>query len=504
MNEQSRLETLQTIHDNSRTFLGLLSLDGTVLDANRRALASLSINEAAVVGKPFWDAPWWAHSREFKERAREAAETAASGVTAHFEARHPCTNGSWVYAAYRIAPIFVDGEVVYLLPEGKDITEQKNLQTKLQEKNEALQKALQLVEESEGRFRMIADSAPAMIWLSDADGYRTWVNEQYMQFTGLTREALLGDGWQQAHHPDDLSKVEPDALRTAKAHEPFVEEMRIRRSDGNYRWFASQGVPRFDAGGEFLGFIGILADIEISRQGRMDLERLNAELEHSNEDLEYFAYVASHDLKQPLRGIDHLASWIHDDAYEHLPESSRKHLVQLRGRIRRLDGLLDDLLAYSRAGRKNCKVENIDLALLVGEIAGVLDQPDDYSIAYVGTPIRFNTYRTELQTVLRNLLGNAIKHRSDRSKGRVEVNATLEEDKVHFCVADDGPGIAKEFSERVFRVFHTLKTRDELEGTGMGLAIVKKLVESRGGTISLESDAGKGCTFRFDWPIELP
>jgi PAS domain S-box-containing protein len=224
-----------------------------------------------------------------------------------------------------------------------------------------------------------------------------------------------------------------------------------------------------------------------------------AELERSNRELDHFAYVASHDLKAPLRAIDNLSKWIESDAAALLPHDSQEHLAKLRGRVHRMERLLDDLLAYSRAGRVQHAPERVATGDLVRSIFDLLSPPPEFQLIMEDPLPTLVTQRVPLETVLRNLMGNAIKHHQ-RNDGCIRVTARDMLNWVEFSIADDGPGIAPGFHERIFELFQTLQPRDQVEGSGMGLAIVKKTVESVGGHTAVEAAAGKGAVFRFTWP----
>ena len=226
------------------------------------------------------------------------------------------------------------------------------------------------------------------------------------------------------------------------------------------------------------------------------------ELSRANSELERFAYVASHDLKAPLRAIDNLSSWVEEDLGARLAGDSQEHMKLLRGRVRRMEALLDSLLAYSRAGRLRASPEPVKVADLLQDVRDLLGPPDGFSIEAESELPALETARAPLQQVLLNLVANAIKHH-DGTHGRVAVAAEEKDGFYEFRVADDGPGIAPEFFSKVFEMFQTLKSRDEVEGSGMGLAIVKKVVEGCGGRIVVES-SGRGTTFRFTWPKVWP
>jgi PAS domain S-box-containing protein len=225
-----------------------------------------------------------------------------------------------------------------------------------------------------------------------------------------------------------------------------------------------------------------------------------AELERSNRELNQFAYVASHDLRAPLRAIENLAQWITEDAESLLPEASRGHLLKLRGRVRRMERLLDDLLAYSRAGRTAHQPQRVETVALVKGIVELLAPPLTFTVIVDPALPTLYTARVPLETVLRNLINNAIKHHRGGA-GQIIIRANRQGPLYEFIVEDDGPGIAPEFHARIFEMFQTLQPRDQVEGSGMGLAIVKKIVLSQGGDVWVDSAEGRGARFHFTWPV---
>jgi signal transduction histidine kinase len=229
------------------------------------------------------------------------------------------------------------------------------------------------------------------------------------------------------------------------------------------------------------------------------LLRSVTELRRSNEELDNFAYGASHDLKAPLRGIRNLAEWITEDVRDSAEEATLENLSLLRNRVERLDLLLDSLLQYSRVGRTGGTPEDIELAKLVDDIGDYLAPRPGFSVKWRGDILSIRTNKAPLEQVLRNLIGNGLKHH-DRDRGSVVVSARDMGDAVEFRVEDDGPGIAPGFHERVFQMFQTLKSRDEVEGSGMGLAIAKKSIECHGGVVGIESaPPQRGTAFVFTW-----
>jgi signal transduction histidine kinase len=230
------------------------------------------------------------------------------------------------------------------------------------------------------------------------------------------------------------------------------------------------------------------------------LER-TAELDNSLKELDQFIYAVSHDFKSPLRGIDQLARWVNEDAGEVLSESSKGHLAKIRSRVKRMDSLLNDLLTYSRLSRHyyNKGKEPVDTGSLVKEIIHLVAPAPGFVIIVQENMPTLMTYRVLLELVFKNLIDNALKHHH-QAEGQIRVSAHEGDDFIEFSVADDGPGIDPAFHNRIFQVFQVLQPRDQVEGSGMGLPIVKRAVESQGGTITVVSTEGQGATFKFTWP----
>ncbi len=223
-------------------------------------------------------------------------------------------------------------------------------------------------------------------------------------------------------------------------------------------------------------------------------------LERSNRELDQFAYVTSHDLKAPLRAIANLSQWIEEDLEDCLTPDTRQQMALLRGRVQRMDALIQGVLEYSRVGRVSEELESVDVAALLEEVIDSIDPPSGFVVDVAdGMPV-IETQRVRLQQVFANLIGNAIKYH-DRADGKVTVGVEACGEFYRFSVSDDGPGIAPEHHEKIFGIFQTLQARDKVESTGVGLTLVKKIVEEQGGEISLDSCLGKGAVFRFTWLI---
>lgn len=243
-----------------------------------------------------------------------------------------------------------------------------------------------------------------------------------------------------------------------------------------------------------------LNSIRVKENERL-LEIRNQELEAANAELDKFAYVASHDLKSPLRAIQSLADFLEEDLNENLDEQSRRHFGLLRGRVKRMSRLLDSLLEYSRVGRQELEPETFDLKKVIEESASVVT-PAKESVEIKGNFEIIKTWKTPLEQVVRNLVDNAFKH-SGGDECKVVVEYSISDDALRIVVQDNGPGVPLAYQERIFEMFQTLRSRDEVEGSGMGLALLKKIADSFGGSIEVDSNPDKqpGARFITTWPL---
>ncbi|TAK92028.1 MAG: PAS domain S-box protein [Burkholderiaceae bacterium] len=356
--------------------------------------------------------------------------------------------------------------------------------------------------ESEERFRIMANCAPVMLWMSGLDGLCNFFNEGWLRFSGRSMEQELGNGWAEGVHAEDFQRCMHVYLDAFVARHDFSMEYRLRRHDGEYRWILDQGAPRFSPDGNFQGFIGSCIDITDRVDAAQALTTHAEELRRSNSELELFAYAASHDLKSPLRGISQLARWIDEDLKNSLTPEVSDHLRLMHGRIARMERMLDDLLAYCRVGQTVSQRVTVDSGGLASEIFAMLEAPPGFQLVLEGELPVFVTFQAPFEQVLRNLIANAIKHHH-RTSGTVTVSARQSGQLYIFAVADDGPGIAPEYQERIFTMFQTLHSRDQVEGSGIGLALVRKTLQAHGGTVTVESDGAHGTVFRFTWPAKM-
>jgi signal transduction histidine kinase len=239
-------------------------------------------------------------------------------------------------------------------------------------------------------------------------------------------------------------------------------------------------------------------DVKALNDIQTQLHRQGEALAASNAELEQFAFAASHDLKSPLRAIANLADWIEEDLEGATKPSLVEHMGLMRQRIKRMGSLLDSLLEYSRVGRQNLKMVEVDLGRMAKDVVETLSQRAGIRVILAADFPIFMAAEVPLRQVLSNLVSNAIKHH--KSEGYVKISAQDKGENVVIEVEDDGPGIDERYHERIFELFQTLKPKDEVEGSGIGLALVKRTLALHGGSISLKSAPGQGSVFRVTWP----
>jgi signal transduction histidine kinase len=222
-------------------------------------------------------------------------------------------------------------------------------------------------------------------------------------------------------------------------------------------------------------------------------------LQRKNDELGQFAHIVSHDLKAPLRGIDNVVTWIEEDHSQELTPKLKEYVQLIKGRLVRAENLIQGILLYSRVGRELALKEEVDLNQLLSEILEnvALDRHIQFEVQ-PNLPL-ISTERIPLQQVLSNLISNAVKYH-DKENGKVKISFSDHESFYKFSVQDNGPGIESNYHEKIFLIFQTLQERDSFESTGVGLAIVRKILEDRKQTIKVNSIPGKGSTFTFTWP----
>ena len=377
------------------------------------------------------------------------------------------------------------GEPARMLGTMMDITARQQIEADLRE--------------SEQRFRTLADNMSQLAWMADASGWLFWYNRRWFEYTGTTLEQMQGWGWQQVHHPEHVDRVVQHFQHHLESGEAWEDTFPLRGRDGKYRWFLSRAIPIVDETGRVLRWFGTNTDITEQQTLLSERKQAQADLEQRNQELDSFVYVVAHDLKAPLRGIANLSQWIEDDLPGTLTTEVQQHTVLLRDRVHRMEATIDGLLDYARVGRIDAAIEPVVLSQLLAEVLDSIEPPPTFTIAIAPELPTINTKRLFLSQVFTNLISNAIKHH-DRSDGSISISVRDRGDFYEFAVADDGPGISPEHHDRIFVIFQSVNPQRSKDSSGIGLSIVKKIIEAEGGSIWLESQPSHGVTFYFTWP----
>lgn len=398
-------------------------------------------------------------------------------------------------------------------PDGPDDRAAEHQATATQADSDSKQAEL-ILRESVYRFRAVFEQAAVGMARLSAEGRWLQVNQTFCTLLGYTAAELLQTPFQAVTDPADSAQDEYYYQQLIQRKLDSCRfEKRYLHKDGTPIWTMVTVSTERTADNEVCAFIAVIEDIRTLKTARTALEAqteeltkvnsllalTNAVLNKRNEELDQFAYVASHDLKAPLRAIANLSEWIEEDLTGQLPEENKRQLDLLRNRVHRMELLLNGLLEYSRVGRKTPSLETVPLAPLLAEVIDSLAPPATFRVTLPSALPTLYTNRIAIRQVFFNLISNAIKHH-DRDDGHVQVAVAEQGNLLEFTVRDDGPGIDARYHQKIFSIFQTLRARDEFESTGIGLAIVKKIIETEGGTIQIESAPGQGSTFRFTWP----
>lgn len=417
---------------------------------------------------------------------RESVHEAVKNALAHdqpydIEFRTLTSDGN-VHWTLRKGTVLRDetGAPVRMIGVGADITERKRAERRL--------------EERELFYRTLGHAVPDFIWVTDKLGRAVYLNQRWQQYTGKNLAELNDKGWAHFHHPDD----QPLAERFAGASPEVMSlkaEFRLRRSDGVCRWFMGRAVPLRDENGAVSQWVATVTDIN-------DLKEAEAKLRRYNEQLEQFAFAAAHDLQEPIRNVSLYSEFLGRKLDPVLDSETREFFSLIQTGAQRMTRLVKDLLLYTTAVDEDVPAVLVDSRELAEQAIAALAT----TIAETEAEVmlrhlpKVHAFAPHLVQVFQNLIGNSLKYRAPNRRPLVKIGAELVGHEWVFSVRDNGIGINPAYHERIFGVFKRLHTQS-IEGTGIGLAIVKRIVEHYGGRIWVESAEGQGAAFRFTLPM---
>jgi PAS domain S-box-containing protein len=513
---------LTDFFENANVGLHWGAQDGTILRANRAELEMLGYSPNEYVGKKLTD---FHTNRDTVERILATLKRGERVDSCPAQLR--CKDGSIRDVLISCTALLDDGRFVHSRTFTRDITEHKRAEEHLRA--------------SESRYRTLTEAIPQLVWNAASNGYASYFNKKWFDYTGLSPAQSEGEGWIQAFHPDDAAKFRQKwRMATAREANEFSAEFRLHRAaDDSYRWMLTNAISQRDSSGAIVEWVGSIADIddqkrqaetlelmvrerttalmdEVEERKRIEyqLREVAVELSRSNEELEQFAYVASHDLQEPLRKIQAFGDRLRNRFKEILPDLGKEYVERMQVSADRMRRLIDDLLTFSRVTTQARPFALLDLEKLTREVVSDLDE----SINQYGGRVEIadlphiHADPTQMRQLFQNLIANAIKfHRVNvppivAIRGeRVDIPLTDSNgEPVPTCrilVQDNGIGFDEKYLDRIFQVFQRLHGRDEYEGTGVGLAICRKIAERHGGAIAATSRVGEGSTFIVTLPI---
>ncbi|MEO6168181.1 MAG: PAS domain S-box protein [Chitinophagales bacterium] len=387
-----------------------------------------------------------------------------------------------------------------------DITEDKYYQQRLLER--------------EQKFRLLADSMPQHIWTADTQGNLNYFNKSVFDYSGLTPEQINTGGWLQIVHPDDREENIRTWTEAINTGQDFLFEHRFRRNDGTYRWQLSRAMPQKDHSGNIQMWVGTSTDIqdqkmftsELEKQvleRTKELEQKNKELVSINAELKSFAYVSSHDLQEPLRKIQTFASRILEKENQNLSDNGKDYFHRMQEAAKRMQTLIEDLLAYSRTNTAEQVFITVNIQEIVNEVKNEFREvlAEKNAVVEVSAMCEANIIPFQFRQLVHNLIGNSLKFSKAEIPPHIKIKSEILSDAdskaaslppgkmfCHISFSDNGIGFDPKYKERIFEVFQRLHGKNEYKGTGIGLAIVKKIVENHNGTIVATGELNKGVT----------
>lgn len=341
----------------------------------------------------------------------------------------------------------------------------------------------------------LAIDCHAIVSATDTSGKIIYVNDKFTKISGYSKAELMGKDHRIINSKTHDKTFMKTLWDTIKSGQIWQGEICNRNKQGELYWVYSTIVPFCAPDGKPEKYVSIRTDVTYKSLASQREEELLNELKKSNAELSEFAYIASHDLKAPLRGISTLVKWISVDNANCLNEEGQMHLKLLNKRVERLFGVIDGILHYSRIGKEKSEFIEINLNQLLDDVLDSLTIPPHIKIIRKNNFPTIQCEKNRMRQIFQNLISNAIKY-NDKNEGLIEIGANSDNaENPIFSIKDNGMGIDAKYFDKIFQIFQTLQNKDSSDSSGIGLAIVKKTVEYFGGKIWLESEVGKGTTF---------
>jgi PAS domain S-box-containing protein len=485
-------QKFHAIFDGMFQFMGVLTPEGIIIEANRTALDAVAVNLEDVVGKMFWETQWWTHSLLLQEQLKKAITRAAKGELVRFEAEHILADGLSVFVDFTIKPIFDEvGKVIMLIPEGRDITDRKQTETQLRQQEEFL--------------KSIYDGTEQAVFVVDVNADRELhyasFNPVSERYAGVTNEQIQGKTPEAAFGEALGSKLRQNYERSLQASASVTYEEQLNFATHSI-WALTTLVPLWNEQDQIYRIIGTATDITDRKQAELELQNQKQDLARSNAELQQFAYVASHDLQEPLRMITSYLELLERRYKGQLDERADKFIAYAVDGATRMQTLINDLLSYSRVGTSAQDWKTVDCEKVVQNVLSNLHLSilqNNAVITHDSLP-KVNADPSQMTQLFQNLISNAIKFHRKEEAPQIHIGVECTDGKWLFSVQDNGIGMEVQYLARIFIIFQRLHSKTDYPGTGIGLAVCKKIVERHGGNLRVESQPNRGSTFYFTIP----
>ncbi|HUN06101.1 MAG TPA: PAS domain S-box protein [Aggregatilineales bacterium] len=494
-------ERLRQILDNLPAMVGMMTHDGVVIEANQMALDLGRLKRQNIIGKHFEQTYWWSYNEHAQERLRAAILKASQGEVIRYEDQIRTADNEFRTVDFMISPIRDHaGKIIALLPAAIDITKR----VKVERERQAL---ADIIKFERSRLESILANIPGIVWegVGQPDGNQqiTYVNPYAETMLGypVSRWLTAPPIWPEIILPEDLPKSIEQAMELFEKSESGVIELRMVAADGRIVPVEAYISTIDPIPGGAKHMVGIIMDMSARKRAETLLNRYAQRLQRSNQELQQFAYVASHDLQEPLRMISSYLQLIEARYSQHLDTDGRDFIHYAVDGANRMKELIQDLLAYSRVETRYDNYELVDMQAVVNEVQNRLSisiTEAHASLQVKSLPTLSADYSQMVQ-LFQNLLSNAMKFRGANAP-KIIIAAEKTGCSWRFSVQDNGIGIEEKYQDRVFVIFQRLHGIGAYPGTGIGLAICKRVVDRHGGDIWFESRPGHGTTFYFTLP----
>jgi PAS domain S-box-containing protein len=510
-NAEDKSAMLAAIVHSSNDVIISKSPNGVITSWNESAQRMFGYSADEVIGKHI---SILIPTERLDEEPKILSRIRKGEIVDHFETQRMTKDNKLIDISLTISPIKDSkGIVIGASKIIRDISKQKNDE--------------KLIRESELKFRLLADLMPQLIWAFDLNGNMNYANHALLKFSGMNQEELKKTGWLEFVHPDEKNEVTNRWKSSIEKGESFNFEHRLKDLNGKYLWHVTKIIPQKDSESKVQMWVGTSTDINerkiktnelenVVNDRTKDLIKLNEDLKKSNKELAQFAYVASHDLQEPLRKIQTFANRIIQKDKDKLSENGIDYFERMQNAANRMQILIEDLLAYSRTNISDKIFESTDLNILLQDVRiGLETDVQEKNATIIIDPLpTLNIISFQFRQLFTNLISNSLKFSkanvppvihisSNYVKGSEIKNQNINPDQLYcvFKIADNGIGFSPEFSHRIFELFQRLHGKSEYSGTGIGLAICKKIAENHNGFIEAEAIPQAGATFYVYIPV---